>query len=227
MFMLEINLINMNYEQISAFLGGTIGTLIIKGITDYFGKKREHNQLLQKIGYERKLQVGEAAIAFYSYYRYNTVNMRSGLQATINSIKLLNNVDDQGNTDLDDVQKSMQRVGNAISDMFGDKYYDILSMNLYFDFLDSKDYTGDNITAVFTAIGQARATMNDIEYYTTQASFADQHGNVDGFRYSHQHALDLLPAYQKQIESILVMLEKDVVNSSGVINSIKAQLKIY
>lgn len=221
----------MDYEQISAFLGGTVGTLIVKGISDHYSKNRDHKQHLQKLSYERKLEVGEAAIAFFSYYRYNVVNMRSGLKATIDAIdhfKFNSPDDDTGiATDLTEIQASMFRVGSAINEMFGNKYQEILSMNLYFDFPDSNDSMGENITAMFTAIGQAKAKDNDIAFFMKQSDDAEAAGNVEAYNYNYQYALSLLPGYKDQIETILKMLEQDVVNTVSNINSIKKQLKIY
>lgn len=220
----------MNYEQISAFLGGTVGTLIVKGISDYYSKNRDHKQHLQKLSYERKLEVGEAAIAFFSYYRYNVINMRSGLKATINAIEhFFNSSDDDTGiiTDLTDIQASMVRVGVAINEMFGNKYQEILAMNLYFDFPDSNDSMGENITAMFTAIGQAKATDNDIAFFMKQSDDAESAGNEEAHKSYYQYVLSLLPGYKDQIDTILKMLEQDVVNTVSNINSIKKQLKIY
>jgi len=217
----------MNYEQLSAFLGGTVGTIIIKVILDYFSKNQDHKQVLQKITYERKLQVGEAAIAFHSYYLYNTINLRSGLQALIDAVDDFNDTENGKGTDLDNIEKSMQRVGSIIVEMFGPKYHDILSMNLYFDFLDSNDTSGDNITAVFTAVGQATATSQEVEFWIAQSTEEDQKGNSEAAEFHYQKAINLFPLYLSQLKEVVKMLEQDVVNSGKVISSIKNQLRIY
>ena len=221
----------MDYEQISAFLGGTVGTLIVKGISDFYSKNKDHKQHLQKLSYERKLQVGEAAIAFFSYYRYNVVSMRSGLKAVIDAIASYNfhslEGDDGVSTDITEIQASMTRVGLTITELFGSKYQEILSMNLYFDFPDSKESMGENITAMFSAIGQAKATDNDIAFFMKQADDAEGNGDMPAYNNYYQYALSLLPGYKSQIEIILKMLEQDVINTVSNINTIKSQLKIY
>lgn len=219
----------MDYEEISAFLGGTVGTLIVKGISDFYSKNRDHKQHLQKLSYERKLEVGEAAIAFFSYYRYNIVNLRSGLKAAIDTIESMTANDDENGilTDLTGIEASMVRVSAAIDEMFGNKYQEILSMNLYFNFPASNTSMGENITEMFTAIGQSKATDNDIAYFIKQSNDAEAEGNIEGRNYYYQYALSLLPAYKAQIETILEMMEQDVVNTVSNINTIKSQLKIY
>jgi hypothetical protein len=217
----------MNYEQVSAFLTGTLGTIIINAIINYVSKNREQKQLLRKITYERKLEVGEAAIAFYSYYKYNTINLRSALQAMIESIKFIDNPENQTDRDLNDVEQAMERLSNTIVEMFGPTYQSILSMNLYFDIVDSKNSSIENITAVFIAIAQARALGNELMEHFKKSHNEVQKGLADTAEFHYNKVITILPSFISKLEDVFEMLGRDVVNSANVINSIKKQLKVF
>lgn len=213
----------MDYQQIAALLSGSIGTLIIKSGIDYFGKRTEHNRLLEKITFEKKLEVGESAIAFYSYYKYNVIQMQKNLEVLcIFGDKISNG--EEVDFDSDGFEKKLNSVGLIITELFSSKYQDVLKMNLYYEFPD-EDNSGDNLLTFFTALGEVRGMSNSIEFWIKESNKA-QNSNDNLSQQYWNEVLSLFPNYVKGIREVIRLIKIDIIGSDKVIKSIKSQIKI-
>lgn len=213
--------------QISAFLGGSLGTIIVKSIIDHFTKRSEHRRLLEKLTYEKKLKVAEDAIGFYSHYRYNVVQMKSGLTAIHEIVSLVKENKDFPNIDLNIIQENLLGIGAMLKDMFGQKYQDTLVMNLYFDFSDNKYFETENLIKFNTALGTTKAIDQEIGFWNNLANSEYEKGNNDLGDSYFEKGTGLMENYGNSLKNVIDLLDADAEGSDEVIKAIKSQIKIY
>ena len=217
----------MDYEQVAAFLGGSVGTIIIKGLIDYFSKRDDHKRQLEKLTYEKKLKIAEDAIAFFSHYRYNVVQMKSGLSTIRDAVQQVSPDGEFPDLDLSLVQDNLQRVGNMITNMFGPTYQSILAMNLYFDFSGSKYFKVDNLLKLNASMAKTKAIDNDIAFWSKASEVEYDKGNEEAGNSHFNTAVSLFDDYQKNLEEVIAGLELDSFGAEEIVEVIKAQIKIY
>lgn len=152
-------------EQIAAFLGGSIGTLLIKSAFDIFQKERDHKKQMQKLSYERKIQIAESGVAFYSHYRYNVVQLKTCYETMLNYIEKIEAEGDFPEFNMSLLINQTQHISSVITSMFGPGHGGILSINLYFDLSSSQYFKTENLLKMHTAVGTLKAIDSNIEFW--------------------------------------------------------------
>ena len=217
----------MDIESIAAFLGGSLGTLLIKSGIEHFTRKVDHNRLLEKFTYEKKILVAELAIAFYSHYRYNVQQMKSGLATIRETASQITPEGDFPEVDLSLLQLHMTNVGNTITEMFSTKYQEILSINLYFNFSRATSFKADNLFNLNSCLAKTKSIDMDIEFWSNAAFEEHGKGNENLSETYNKKWIALIPSYCTSLDTIISLLETDLEGADEIIKIIKEQLKLY
>ena len=201
--------------------------MLIKSDLDIYQKERDNKRQMQKLSYERKIQIAESAVAFYSHYRYNVVQLKSCYQTVLQFIE---QIDDEGNIpgfNMSLLFEHTQHISEVIKLMFGQAYKDVLSMNLYFDFSGSQYFKPENLLKMNTAVGKVKAIDTDIEFWNNQADIAYDAGNDElGDGYIKQ-GIELLPGYGESLKIVVELLDLDSKGAEELVATVKAQTLIY
>ncbi|KIA82567.1 hypothetical protein OA84_10410 [Kaistella solincola] len=86
----------MNFEinAIVGFLSGSIATIILNQIFNYFNKRTEFDRELKKIKFVRTLEISEKAVAYYYTYFTKVNEIKKSIDKLSSSLKKLDNSQD-------------------------------------------------------------------------------------------------------------------------------------
>lgn len=213
----------MPYETLIGLLGGSLGTIIIKEILNRINKTTEFNRDLFKVTYLRKLDKAENAIAFYYNYQNKVIEMKKSVEFVSNALKEL----DEKDYDITIIMNILEQTGKSLIDLTSDKYYDINSINLYFELEDKETWNETDLYDFLKSISETKSIDVDIQrWLDLHNSYLEQgdQGNAD---YYWEKALELIPSYLESIDVMIKMLEKNRVATQSLIQKIKSQLKRY
>jgi F0F1-type ATP synthase gamma subunit len=119
-------------NTITAFLTGSIATLIIREVFNQINKRIDFSRELKKITYQKKLEKAESAVAYYWTYLNKAIEIKKSIE-TIH--KALNEID-EAELDVEIVIDTLTQNSKILTDLAGDKYFDINGIHLYFDLED-------------------------------------------------------------------------------------------
>jgi len=213
----------MQYETLVGLLGGSLGTIIIKEILNRINKKTEFNRELFKITYLRKLDKAENAIAFYYNYQNKVIEMKKSVEFVSNALK----DEDDKDYDMSIIMNILEQTGKALTELGSDKYYDINSINLYFELEDKETWNETDLYDFLKSISETKSIDCDIQRWLDIYNSYLEQGDQENADYYWEKAFDLIPSYLESIDGMIKMLEKNRIATQSSIQKIKSQLKRY
>lgn len=217
----------MTADVLIGFLGGTLGTLIINSVIDFFNKKNEFKRELFRLTYERKLDKAEKAIAFHYSYLGKVMQMKNGLEVVSEAVNHLKGTDSSTSPmDIDIISGILTNVGASITELSSAAERDMYAINLYFD-LDDNPFSEVTLRAYLQGLSKAKAI--DDEFASWDALSRNYLANNDQVNvdYCLNKAIALIPAYLEALNGVVKSLENDSLNSQQLITNIKKQVKTY
>src|SRR5262245_1125761 len=136
---------NFEFTTISAFLTGSIATLIVRELVNQLNKKIDFYRDLKKLTYQKKLEKAERAIAYFWTYAAKVMEVKKSVE-TIQ--KALANID-ESELDIEVVANALTQNSKVLGDLDGDKYFDVNAVHLYFDLEDDKSWSEEDIGKVY------------------------------------------------------------------------------
>jgi hypothetical protein len=214
---------NIDYNSIIGFLGGSLATLIIKEVINFFNKRQDFKRELIKATYQRKLEKAEKAIAYYWTYLKQVIILKSSFQVVIQAINELEEKDH----DIEIIQGVLAQNSKALSDLAGDKYLDINSVHLYFDLDDSEMWDEQDGELFLKAIAETKSIDNDIQFWNSLYNTHQSKNEMQQADFCWRKGIELLPIYVASLQRVVDILERNRAASLSMIAKIKSQLKLY
>lgn len=209
-----------DFTTISAFLTGSLATLIIREIFNQINKKIDFSRDLKKITYSKKLEKAEKAVAFYWTYTSKVIEVKKSVE-TIQ--KALNEVDDT-QLDIEIVSSTLAQNAKTLEDLSGDKYFDINAVHLYFDLEDEKSWNEEDVGKAYDCIAEMQYRNNDVQFWLTASNA--QTGKDEGLEeYFWNEMKKCLPGYLESLQNYIDLLEKNKQTTNDMIKKIKKQIK--
>lgn len=210
----------LDLNTLIGFLSGSFLTLIVKELINQFNKKQDFKRDIFKITYSRKLEIAEKAIAFYWTYLNQIISLKSSFQVLIQIIKEIEVKDN----DFEVIQGVLEQNSKTLSELSGEKYFDVNSVHLYFN-LEDKDKWNDKDNDLFVkSLAEIGAIDNDIQILLSLHNnhLINQENQQADFFWNK--AMKLLPTYINLLEKVIFILEKNKVASNDMILKLKNQL---
>ncbi|RZJ97804.1 MAG: hypothetical protein EOO46_25310 [Flavobacterium sp.] len=204
-------------------LSGSLATLVVKEVINQINKRQDFTRELKKITYIRKLEKAENAIAFYWTYINRVIEMKKSLEVVVKAVHEL----EEKENDIQIIQEVLNKTGQAITDMSGEKYSSINSIHLYFDLEDLEKWNEIDIESLLKSLAETKSIDNEIKIWT------DLHDNSLHVNDRNQadiywnRAIELLPEYVNSLQNFIDGLEKNRKATYAMIQAIKKQLKQY
>ena len=209
-----------DFTTISAFLTGSLATLILREIFNQINKKIDFSRDLIKITYEKKLEKAEKAVAFYWTYTSKVIEVKKSVE-TIQ--KALNEVDDT-QLDIEIVSSTLGQNAKILDDLSGDKYFDINAVHLYFDLEDEKFWNEEDVGKAYDCIAEMQYRNNDVQFWLAASNA--QNGKDEGLEEHYWNEMKkCLPTYLESLQNYIDLLEKNKQATNNMIKKIKKQIK--
>lgn len=209
-----------DFTTISAFLTGSVVTLIIREVLNQINKKIDFSRELKKITYEKKLEKAEKAVAFYWTYTSKVIEVKKSIE-TIQ--KALNEVDDS-QFDIAIVAQTLSQNGKILDELGGEKYFDINAVHLYFDLADENFWNEQDIGKAYDCIAEMQYRNNDLQFWLS-ASNSQIDKNEELEEHYWNEMKKCLPTYLASLQSYIDLLERNKVSTNNMIKKIKRQIK--
>jgi hypothetical protein len=207
-------------NTITAFLTGSVATLIIREIFNQINRKVDFNRDLKKLTYQRKLEKAESAVAYYWTYLNKAVEMKKSME-TIH--KALNEIDET-ELDVEIVADTLSQNGKILDDLAGDKYFDINAIHLYFDLEDDKSWSEEDLGRMYDCLAEMKYRDNDVQFWLSlHSSQLDKDDNLADHYWGEMKKV--LPDYLISLQNFIDLLEKNRQATYLIIKKIKIQIK--
>jgi hypothetical protein len=205
---------------ITAFLTGSVATLIIKEIFNQINRKVDFNRDLKKIIYQRKLEKAESAVAYYWTYLNKAIEVKKSME-TIH--KALNGIDET-ELDVEIVTDTLRQNSKILGDLAGDKYFDINGIHLYFDLEDEKSWSEEDVGKLYDCIAELKYRDNDVQFWVSlhNAQFEKNEQLADHY---WAEMKKVLPHYLTSLQNFIDLLEKNRQATYLIVKEIKKQVK--
>ena len=213
----------IDINTLVGLLGGSLVTLIAKEVLNQINKRQDFTRELKKITYTKKLEKAENAIAFYWTYLDKVTEMKKSLEVVIKAIQEL----DEKDYDIEIIQEVINKTGQALTDLSGDKYSNINAIHLYFDLEDTAKWNENDIENLLKSLAETKSIDNEIKFWTDLHDNANKVNNTQQAEIYWDKAIELLPIYVNSLQHFIDCIEKNKKASYAIIQSIKRQLKQY
>lgn len=209
----------INIDVISAFLSGSLATLVIREILNQINRKIDFSRELKKIVYQKKLEKAENAVAYYWTYLNKAVEVKKSIE-TIN--KALSEIDET-ELDVEIVLDTLSKNSKTLEDLAGHKYFSINAVHLYFDLEDDDSWSEEDTGKLYDCIAEMKYRDNDIKFWM---SLYNAHAENDEQIASNywEEMKKVLPAYQASLQKFVNLLEKNKQATHLIVRKIKSQI---
>ncbi|ABG58103.1 hypothetical protein [Cytophaga hutchinsonii] len=207
-------------NTITAFLTGSVVTLIIREIFNQINRKVDFNRDLKKITYQRKLEKAESAVAYYWTYLNKAIEMKKSME-TIH--KALNEIDET-KLDIRIITETLNKNSKTLDLLSGDKYFDINGIHLYFDLEDEKSWSEEDLGKLCDCLAEMNYRGNDVEFWTSlYNSHLDSNEQLADQYWSKMK--EFLPDYLNSLQKFIDLLEKNRQATYLIFKKIKKQIE--
>lgn len=189
---------------IIGLLSGSLATLLAKEIINQINKHQDFTRELKKVTYIKKLEKAEDAIAFYWTYLNKVTEMKKSLEFIIKAVNELEEKD----YDIQIIQEVLNKNGQAITDLSGEKYSNINAVHLYFDLEDTNNWNESDIEYFLQSLAGTKSIDNEIKFWTDlhdKANKASDRTEADKY---WKKAIELLPTYVVSLQNYIDVLER-------------------
>jgi hypothetical protein len=212
---------NLDAETIVGFLSGSILTLGVKELFNFINKRIGYKRELSKILFEKRLSIGEKAIAYYWTYVDKVHAIKKSLEIIMKGI---NEIDDP-RMDLPIITMILTRSGQALQTLDGDKYFEVNSIHLYFDLNDSNEWSEDDTGEIYKCVAELEFIENEVEYCSESLKKYRNMNFEPDITFFETKLKDSLSKYVKSLEKYVTMLEKNRSAIYSLIQKIKKQVR--
>lgn len=211
----------INIDAITAFLSGSLITLIFKELINQYNKKQDFNREINKIVYVRKLETGEKAIAFYNVYVNRVISMTKSIEIIAKAFKDLEN----SSYDLTLIKEIIDQNGKALTDLESNDFIDISAVHLYFNLKDEEKWSAIDLQSMYSIMSEIKATDTELQFYLNHYNINKDTNPALATHY-WQECINNLPKYTDKLRELISLLEKNKVASENIIVNIKEQINI-
>jgi hypothetical protein len=210
----------IDINTISAFLTGSLATLVIREIINQINRKVDFNRDLTKIAYQKKLEKAENAVAYYWTYLNKAIEVKKSIE-TIH--KALNEIDET-ELDVEIVCETLTQNSKILADLAGDKYFSINAVHLYFDLEDEKSWSEEDLGKLYDCIAEMKYRDNDVQFWMSlHNSHIDNDEQLAENYWTEMKKV--LPDYLAALQKFTDLLEKNRQATYLIIKKIKQQIK--
>lgn len=218
----ELEVITMTFDTstITAFLTGSVATLIIRETFNQINRKVDFNRDLKKITYLRKLEKAENAVAYFWTYLNKAIEMKKSME-TIH--KALNEIDET-ELDVEIVTDALHQNSKILIDLSGDKYFDVNGIHLYFDLEDEESWSEEDLGKLYDCVAEMKYRDNDLQFWVSlhEASLDKDQQLADQY---WSEMKKVLPDYLTSLQNFINILEKNRQATYLIVKKIKNQIK--
>jgi|ERR1035437_52518 tetratricopeptide (TPR) repeat protein len=204
-------------------LSGSLATLVAKEIINQINKHQDFTRDLKKITYIKKLEKAENAIAFYWTYLNKVTEMKKSLEFVIKAVNEI----EENDRDIQIIQEILNKNGQAITDLSGEKYSNINAIHLYFDLEDTEKWNENDIEKLLQSLSETKSIDNEIKFWTDLSDTSKKANDTAQADIYWTKAIELLPTHVASLQNFIDCLERNKNASYGIVQSIKKQLKRY
>ena len=155
---------NFESETILGFLTGSVATIIINQIFNYFNKKTEFNRELKKIKFSRTLEISEKAVSYYYTYFSKVSEIKKSIDKFATTLKDLDNSQDG----LFSIQKLIESNSQSLFDLGENQGFNINGVNLYFDLENDNDWNEDDLAKLLDCLAKTDHLNNELLFWTKE-----------------------------------------------------------
>lgn len=199
----------MDEKTIIGLLSGSLGTLIIKEIFDFFNKNLEFKRELKKITFTRKLEKAEKAISFFSTYLNTIIEIKKSLEV------ILTNIKDDSNIDISIITGFMNQQSLTLNELMKNNY-ESNAVHLYFE-LELTENEND-IFKFIESLAETKYIDNSLQFWLKHYNSQLEKGDKVSSDFCWNKIQELMPEYAEKTQKVVDSLET---NRQSIYNSIK------
>ncbi|ELR73517.1 hypothetical protein C900_04369 [Fulvivirga imtechensis AK7] len=210
---------DITLSSIVGFLGGSLLTLIVKEVLNQINKKIDYNRDLNKITYQRKLQIAENAIAYYWTYLNKAIEIQKSVETLVKAAE-----NEESEQDIDFIEQMLVKNSQLMEELGSHKYYDINSIHLYFDLDDSDKWNEEDLTNLYECLAEARFHNINLQEWLKIHNHSNENHNDQGAEHAWSQIELILPKYTNSLKSFADILKRNRVAMLASINKIKEDI---
>lgn len=214
-------MMNIDLNAISGFLTGSLATLIVREIISQINRKVDFKREIIKITYQKKLEKAESAVAYYWTYLNKAIEVKKSLQTVHKAINEI----DETKLDIEIIANTLNLNSKILTDLGGDKYFDINGIHLYFDLEDEKSWNEEDLGKLNDCIAEMKYHDNDVVFYMSLHN-AQLNKDDEMADFYWDEMKKILPDYLDTLQNFIDLLEKNRQATYLIIKKIKSQIEI-
>jgi hypothetical protein len=210
---------NFEFTTISAFLSGSVITLIIKEVVNQINRKVDFERDLKKITFQKKIDKAEKAVSFYWTYLNKVVELKKSLETMH---KVFDDIDN-AQQDVGHIGDILDRNAKVLADLDGEKYFDVNGIHLYFDLEDDESWNEEDLGKMIDCAGEMKYNYNNLEYWLQRYDELLSQ-NSERAEVCWEEMKKVMPAYLTSLKQFIDLIEKNRKAVHALFKKLKAQI---
>jgi len=210
----------IDLNTITGFLGGSIVTLVIREIINQINRKVDFKRELKKITYQRKIEKAENAVAYFWTYLNKAIEVKKSFETILRAINEIEEVEKDFQLILDCLSQNSK----TLTDLAGDKYYDINAIHLYFDLEDVNAWNEEDLGSLYDCMSELKYQDNEIKFWSSLHKSNLDTKNKKSADFCWQQMKNGLPKFVVSLQKFIDLIEKNRKATYSVIQKIKKQI---
>ena len=212
---------NFESETILGFLTGSVATIIINQIFNYFNKKTEFNRELKKIKFSRTLEISEKAVSYYYTYFSKVSEIKKSIDKFATTLKDLDNSQDG----LFSIQKLIESNSQSLFDLGENHGFNINGVNLYFDLENDNDWNEDDLAKLLDCLAKTDHLNNELLFWTKEYEKYEELNDQRTAEFCISKTDEIRPTYIEALDEYSNLLSKNLTAMRNRIKKIREEIK--
>ncbi len=213
----------MNFEinAIVGFLSGSIATIILNQIFNYFNKRTEFDRELKKIKFVRTLEISEKAVAYYYTYFTKVNEIKKSIDKLSSSLKKLDNSQDG----LEGIQKLIETNSQALFSLGETQGINVNGVNLYFDLENDEDWNEEDLAGLLECLSTTEHLNNELLIWTKEYEKYNELNDDKMVEFCLVKTDNITPLYINALDNYSILLAKNLKAIRNRMQKLKKEFK--
>lgn len=212
---------NFESETIVGFLTGSVATIIINQIFNYFNKKTEFNRELTKIKFSRTLEISEKAVSYYYTYFSKVSEIKKSIDKLASTLKDLDN----SQSGLLSIQKLIESNSQSLFDLGENQGFNINGVNLYFDLENYDDWNDNDLAKLLDCLAKTDHLNDELLLWTKEYEKYKALNDERTAEFCISKTDQIRPTYIEALNEYSDLLSKNLTAMRNRITKIRNEIK--
>ena len=209
----------MTNDIILGFLSGSLATEIVREIFRFLTRGYEFKKEVQKLTYEKKLQIAETVIAYHMTFYEGLCQLKRSYLVYLNAV-------DSITFNTDNIQHIINSNRKLLSKLAQNKRLGINAFYLYFDIKENDfEFTDADAIALIQTLIKIEKSEEQINMWV---DLSEREGNTEAQTDEYLlNAFMLMQDFATDLKYFVTLIDKHLDSIEATVTDIKEQMKKY